>query len=260
MPKRPRPTTPARIVVVGATSAIASETVRILSERGPLEAHLVGRDAGRLQAVADDLVARSEGTTAVVHEIDVTDADAVGALAAALEALGPIRLVLVAQGSLVPQQLAQASLAAAKQSIMVNAVSVGLVAEAFASVLERQADAGARGGNLVVIGSVAGDRGRRANYVYGAGKGFVETYLEGLRHRLGPKGVKVLTVKPGPTDTPMTADRKAAGQRLTPVRSVAQGIAKAIGRSGTVYLPPQWRLIMFAVRNLPQPVMDRLDL
>ena len=112
-----------------------------------------------------------------------------------------------------------------------------------------------------MIGSVAGDRGRRSNYVYGAAKGLVERYLEGLRHRLAGTGVRVVLVKPGPTDTPMTAHLKSAGVRLAPVEQVAADIVRACDRGrAVVYTPAKWALIMAVIRNLPRAVFDRMDI
>ncbi|NQW51694.1 MAG: SDR family NAD(P)-dependent oxidoreductase, partial [Rhodospirillales bacterium] len=112
-----------------------------------------------------------------------------------------------------------------------------------------------------MIGSVAGDRGRRANYVYGASKALMDRYAQGLQHRFAGSGVKIVLIKPGPTDTPMTAQYKAQGRRLASVESVAQGTVDALERGTPIaYLPRKWQLIMFVVRALPDFIFNRLNI
>jgi short-subunit dehydrogenase len=115
-------------------------------------------------------------------------------------------------------------------------------------------------GSLVLIGSVAGDRGRKSNYVYGAAKGLVARYAEGLQHRFAGTGVKVILIKPGPTDTPMTAHLARKGARLAPVEGVAADILDAIDHGRSVaYVPAKWRLIMLVIRHLPRFLFNRLN-
>jgi hypothetical protein len=114
---------------------------------------------------------------------------------------------------------------------------------------------------LALIGSVAGDRGRKSNYVYGAAKGMVTRYAQGLQHRFTGSAVKVVLIKPGPTDTPMTTHLKAQGAKLTPVEDVAKGIVNAINREQAVaYVPGKWRLIMSVIRHLPGFVFNKLNI
>jgi hypothetical protein len=114
---------------------------------------------------------------------------------------------------------------------------------------------------LALIGSVAGDRGRKSNYVYGAAKGMVTRYAQGLQHRFAGSAVKVVLIKPGPTDTPMTTHLKAQGAKLTPVEEVAKGIVDAINRGQAVaYVPGKWRLIMWVIRHLPGFVFNKLNI
>ena len=116
-------------------------------------------------------------------------------------------------------------------------------------------------GALAIIGSVAGDRGRKTNYAYGAAKALVDRYAQGLQHRLAATQVKVVLVKPGPTDTPMTAHLKGQGARLASVESVAQQIVKAV-ESGkpVVYAPTKWWLIMTIIRLLPRAIFNKLNI
>jgi short-subunit dehydrogenase len=156
-----------------------------------------------------------------------------------------------------PQQTScQDDLTAAREALDINGLSPVLVAEAFAQRMSR-----ANRGTIALIGSVAGDRGRKSNYVYGAAKGLVARYAEGLQHRFAGTGVKVVLIKPGPTDTPMTAHLKAAGARLAPVDGVARDIVRGIGRgAATIYTPAIWRIIMLIIRHLPAFVFNKLNI
>ena len=112
----------------------------------------------------------------------------------------------------------------------------------------------------MVISSVAGDRGRQSNYVYGSAKAAVTTFLQGLRNRLHPAGVQVLTVKPGFVDTPMTSAFPKGPLWASP-EQIARGIHRAIQkRKDVVYLPGFWRLIMRVIREIPEAVFKRLSL
>ena len=139
---------------------------------------------------------------------------------------------------------------------MVNGVSPVLFAEALVQHKEK-----ADRGTLGLIGSVAGDRGRKSNYVYGAAKGLVTRYAQGLQHRLAGSAVKIVLIKPGPTDTPMTAHLKQDGGKLASVEQVAQQIVSGM-RQGkpVVYTPGKWALIMMIIRHLPQFVFNKMDI
>jgi decaprenylphospho-beta-D-erythro-pentofuranosid-2-ulose 2-reductase len=117
-----------------------------------------------------------------------------------------------------------------------------------------------RAGTIAVISSVAGDRGRGSNYVYGSAKALVTAFLSGLRQRLVKCGVTVVTIKPGFVDSPMTA-AFAKGPLWARPERIAAGIVRAIDRhSGTVYLPGFWRPIMWVIRTIPERVFLRLSL
>lgn len=244
-----------RIVIVGATSAIAHAAARLWAQQGA-ELFLIGRAGQHLAANAADLRVRG---AAAVHAY-VMDAvawtDHAPMLAAALEALGGIDVVLIAHGTLPDQRACESNPERLRAELETNGVSVCLLAQLFANHLA------ARGaGTLAVIGSVAGDRGRQSNYVYGAAKGLVARFLEGLRNRLTPAGVQVLTIKPGFVATPMTADFEQKGLLWAQPDSVAAGILKAIERRrDVVYLPCFWRWIMLVIRHVPERVFKRLSL
>jgi short-subunit dehydrogenase len=167
-----------------------------------------------------------------------------------------VQTVLIAHGSLPEQQACERDLAACRKALEINGLSPVLYAEAFA---RHMAETGQ--GTLALIGSVAGDRGRKTNYVYGAAKGLLACYAQGLQHRFAGTAVKVVLIKPGPTDTPMTAHLKAQGMRLAPVEAVAHQMVQAIdsGRP-TTYLPWQWGPIMFVIRHLPARLFNKLNI
>jgi decaprenylphospho-beta-D-erythro-pentofuranosid-2-ulose 2-reductase len=245
------------ILIYGATSRIAHECARVWARQGH-RLMLLGRDAERLAGVAADLRVLAGSNDAVafaaleisdeqVTRSRITDADA---------AVGGFDLALIAHGLLPDQAGSQRDPAQLRQAIEVNALSVAQLCEALAELFEAR-----RKGTLAVIGSVAGDRGRQSNYVYGAAKAFVERYCEGLRNRLYPAGVRVVLVKPGPTDTPMTQGMAARPGRLADPGDVAADIVSGIARGrNVVYTPGIWRWIMTIIRWIPETVFVRLKL
>lgn len=243
-------------VVIGATSAMAHECCRIWAERGPATFVLVCRDPARATPLADDLRARGADIQTVIETVDFQDPRAIQALARKTAANADIDTVLIAHGSLPDTQQCQQDLTACETALTINGVSPALFAEAFATVLQAAGQ-----GRLCLIGSVAGDRGRKSNYAYGAAKGLVERYAQGLQHRLAATGVKVTLAKPGPTDTPMTAHLKTQGARMASVESVAGQIVKGIDAGKpVVYAPGKWALIMLVIRLMPRFVFNRLDI
>jgi decaprenylphospho-beta-D-erythro-pentofuranosid-2-ulose 2-reductase len=242
------------IVIIGATSAIAEHCARLWAAPG-VSLTLVGRDAGRLGRVAADLRVRSPGGELKVKSGDLLDARAIRALADAIVQDGMPDRVLIAHGALPDQQACQRDLGAAFEALQVNALSPVLFAEAFAGHMEPH------GGVITLIGSVAGDRGRRSNYVYGAAKGLVTRYAQGLQHRLAGSGsrLRVVLVKPGPTATPMTAHLPQRG--LAPVEAVARRIVdgSAAGMP-VVYAPGKWGALMLVIRHLPAFVFNRMSI
>lgn len=253
------PTALPRILVIGATSAIAEHCARRWMERAPVDIHLVGRDLARLDAVAADLRVRNAQGSVTVHALDsaaFADPVAIAALVASLAAPAPIDVALVAHGNLPDQKACEADLALARDALEVNAISPALFAEAIAG---RMAASGR--GTLGLIGSVAGDRGRKSNYVYGAAKGLLARYAQGLQHRLAGSGVRIVLVKPGPTATPMTAALAAKGARLASVSEVADAIVAGMDAGKpVVYAPARWWLVMQVIRHLPRFVFNRMDI
>jgi short-subunit dehydrogenase len=242
-----------RVAVFGATSAMAQETVRLLAARGA-ELFLVGRDPAKLEAVAADARVRGARVTAAVADLDETGRHA-ALVDEAARALGAIDAALVAQGVLADSDAIDRDRRLAERVLVTDLLAPALLCEELAARLA------ARGqGTIVAISSVAGDRGRQSNYVYGAAKGGLSTYLEGLRNRLFRRGVHVVTVKPGFVDSPMTAHVPKNGL-FAPPAAVARAIVRAVeGRRDVVYVPGFWWAIMWAIRHLPERLFKRLSL
>ena len=243
-----------RVLIVGATSAIAEATARRFAADGDA-LFLAARNAERLQAIADDLRLRgaAKSETAVIEATDY--AVHAGLIERAQTALGGLDTLLIAHGTLPDQQACEASFETTRREIEVNALSVISLLTHAANRFEHQQQ-----GTIVVISSAAGDRGRQSNYVYGSAKATVTTFLEGLRNRLHRAGVQVLTVKPGFVDTPMTSDFPKGPLWAGP-EQIARGLHRAIQkRKDVVYLPGFWRLIMRVIREIPEPVFKRLSL
>jgi hypothetical protein len=245
-----------RIVIVGATSAIAEHCARAWLREQASDVVLCGRELARLERVAADLRVRSPASRIDSTLVDFEDPAAIESQVRAICEAGAPDIVLIAHGLLPDQAGCQEHLDVAWNALQVNGVSPVLFAEAFAGHLQR-----AGRGTLVVIGSVAGDRGRRKNYVYGAGKALVERYVEGLQHRFAASAVKVVLAKPGPTATPMTARLGERPRKLASVDLVARQIVDGARRgSPVVYTPPLWRWIMLVLRHLPRFIFNKLDI
>jgi short-subunit dehydrogenase len=243
-----------KILIVGATSAMAEACARLWAQRGD-QLFLAARNGAQLDTIVADL--RTRGAQKVDSKVfDATQFDQHAALLAdATAALGGLDTLLIAHGTLSDQARAQTDVDYALQEIATNGTSVvalmGLAGEQF----ERQGR-----GAIAVISSVAGDRGRQSNYVYGSAKALVSAFASGLRQRLAKKGVHVITVKPGFVDTPMTAHLKKGALWAKPDQ-VAKDIAQAVDQGKTiVYTPGFWRLIMLIIKHIPEFVFVKLAL
>jgi decaprenylphospho-beta-D-erythro-pentofuranosid-2-ulose 2-reductase len=244
------------ILIIGATSAIAQAVAqRYASEGGRI--FLVARDAARLDVLADDLKVRG------ALQVDTLAADMLEhdrhpeVIAAALDALPDLDAVLIAHGVLPDQEACQASAQQSMEMIDVNFLSSVSLLTPLANIFAERGR-----GTLAVISSVAGDRGRQSNYVYGAAKSGLDAFLQGLRNRLSKSGVHVVTIKPGFVISPMTDHIEGRGGPLwaTPDK-VAAGIVQAIEKDkDVVYLPGFWALIMFIIRNIPERIFKKLSL
>ncbi|MFZ0016409.1 MAG: SDR family oxidoreductase [Acetobacteraceae bacterium] len=247
----------ARIAIFGATSAIATSCARLwLSEGSSL--FLVARNPDKLQVLVDDLCVR-KGPAQVLAQAcaDLNDFERhEDLLAEARRALGGLDVLLVAHGSLPDQRVCELSVNATLDELRTNALSIISLVTLAANLFQT-----AGHGTIAVISSVAGDRGRQSNYVYGTAKGAVSLFLEGVRNRLSRSGVRVVTIKPGFVDTPMTAHLEKKGPLWAQPQTIARGIARAVnGRRDVVYLPGFWRWIMVIIRHIPEPIFKRMSL
>ena len=242
------------ILIIGATSAIAEATARRFAQDGD-RLYLVARNPDRLVAVASDL--KTRGATQVeIMVMDANDMDRHAELVAQAEAaLGGLDTVLIAHGTLPNQKACEASFETTLQEIQSNCLSVISLLTHAANRFEAQ-----KHGTIAVISSVAGDRGRQSNYVYGTAKAAVSTFLQGLRGRLFRSGVHVITIKPGFVDTPMTAGFRK-GLLWASSEKVGDGIHRGIQRKrDVVYLPWFWRWIMVIIRMIPESIFKRTKL
>lgn len=244
-----------RVLIIGATSAIATACARLWASEGS-EFFLVARNGARLEVTAADL--RGRGASAVsLHEMDATDVPAhSNMLQHCLEVLGQIDIALVAHGTLPDQKACENDVALTLSEFANNGLSVIALLTRLANQFEAQ-----RCGSLAIISSVAADRGRPSNYVYGSAKAAVSTFCEGLQARLFKVGVHVTTIKPGFVATPMTAGLALPGPLLAQPGQVAERIVSGIARRVPVlYTPAFWALIMWVIRAIPQPLFKRLNL
>ncbi len=243
------------LLIIGATSAIAEATARRFAATGA-RFYLVGRNAERLAAIARDLEIRS-GQPVLYESLDLDLLDQHPALLERVsQTFGGIDIALIAHGTLPDQNACQQSVTATLAAIHTNALSVISLTTLLANDFETRGR-----GTLIAISSVAGDRGRQSNYIYGAAKGMVSLFLQGLRNRLNSQGVQVITVKPGFVDTPMTAAFEKKGLLWAQPDQIAQGIVAAVGHGrNEVYLPWFWRWIMLVILHIPEGVFKRLRL
>ena len=243
-----------KIVVLGATSGIALEVQRQLAHQG-CELFLVARSPQRLANLRDDLLLR--GATAVLtYSADLALVQQhAGVFEFVRRSIPDFDTVLLAYGFMHTQKDSETSVDVLLEELQVNFVSATAILTLFGADLERR-----RTGCLAAITSVAGDRGRRSNYVYGSAKGALSLFLQGLRSRLHPVGVRVITIKPGPVQTPMT-DHLPNYARFADPEQVARDIVRALERRSpdVLYTPIVWRYVMTAVQQIPETVFKRLS-
>ena len=243
-------------IVVGGSSGIGAAVARALAAGGARVA-LVARRAGALEAVADEIRrVTADPARALVFPHDVTEGAAVPALVQRIgHALGGIDLLVYAAGVMPRIGVDQYDLGVDRAIIDVNVVG----AIAWCNVLAERFACGG-GGTIVGISSVAADRGRRGNPAYHASKAALDAYLEAVRNRVARNGVRVVTVKPGPVDTPMTKGMERLPLLVSAEDAAAELLAGAARGRQTVYVPRTWRPIMFLIRHIPSFVFRRLDI
>ncbi|GCE11430.1 short-chain dehydrogenase [Tengunoibacter tsumagoiensis] len=243
-----------KVLILGATSALAHEAARCFAKDGA-ELFLVARTESKLAVVANDLKARGARRVETglfdLNELDRHEA----LLNEAIAALGGLDMLLIAHGTLGDQRKCELSVAETLQELNTNFISVVSLLTISANYFEQQ-----RHGCIAVISSVAGERGRQSNYVYGTGKAAVSAFLQGLRNRLAKANVAVVTIKPGTVDTPMTAGMKK-GLLFARPDAVGQGIYQAMLKGkDIVYLPGYWRPIMLIIKSIPESIFKKLSL
>lgn len=240
-----------RVLILGATSAIASAVARRYADRGA-RLHLVGRSGEKLRALVESLALPPSTVSIDVADFcDLAGNDRV--IERALSTLGGIDVALIAHGELGDQLESERSANAAELVLRTNFVSVVSLLVPLANALEAR-----RQGTLGVITSVAGERGRPRNYTYGAAKGGLNIYLQGLRSRLYRSSVRVVTLKLGPVDTPMTRDHRKTILFAQPA-DVARDIERALDAgSPEAFVPAFWGAIMPLVRSAPERLFQLL--
>jgi decaprenylphospho-beta-D-erythro-pentofuranosid-2-ulose 2-reductase len=242
------------VMIIGATSAMASAVAREFARNGAA-LFLFARNQEKLETLANDLRVRG---ASVVHTaaFDAHDlASHERRLEQAVEILGDLDAVLIAHGDLPDQVDCQSTYEKTESALRCNLLSPVAFLTWLANYFEAR-----RKGNITVIGSVAGDRGRQSNYVYGTAKGGLATFLQGLRNRLAPAGVSVTTIKPGFVDTPMT-QHLPRGPLFAEAHTVGQRIHKAMLRGeSVVYTPWFWRFIMAIIQHIPEAIFKKMRL
>jgi len=243
---------PRRVLILGATSAIAQAVARVYASEGARLA-LVARNRQYLEVVANDLKVRG-ASSLWTETADLLDLARHATLVdQAEQALGGLDVALVAHGVLPDQAEAVADVRVAEACWRTNFVSPAALLEAVAHRMEEVGT-----GTLAVLSSVAGERGMARNYVYGASKAALTAYASGLGQRLATKGVRVVTVKPGPVGTPMTAGRVSRTGLLADVDDVGRRIHRGLERGwAVIYAPAYWRLVMAVIRLLPTWLFNR---
>ncbi len=248
------PAGPKRILVLGATSGIAEATSRLWAARGD-SLFLVGRNAEKLGAVAADLKTRGASYVGTaVADLDDTSKHP-ELLAHAVNSLAGLDIAFLTLGVLGDATEAERTFAEAGPILHTNF-------NAPASLLTWLANycAQRHHGTLAVLSSVAGDRGRKSNYVYGSSKAGLSAFTDGLRNRIDREGVRVMTIKPGPVKTAMT-EGMAGSAKFADVESVAATLVREIDKgTAVVYVPGVWRVIMAVIRLIPDRVFKKLDL
>jgi decaprenylphospho-beta-D-erythro-pentofuranosid-2-ulose 2-reductase len=245
---------PRRILVLGATSGIAEACIRLWANRGD-HLFLVARSSDRLAAVAAD--ARTRGAGYVGTAIANLDhlAQHPDLLAHAVNSLAGLDIAYIALGILGDQTKAERNFVDTAQIVHTNYTApVSLLTWLANHCAQRHA------GTIAVLSSVAGERGRKSNYIYGSSKAGLTAFVDGLRNRIDREGVRVITIKPGPVKTSMTAGMKG-NEKFADVNKVAAAIVKSIDRGDDiVYVPGQWRVIMAVIRAIPERVFKKLNL
>lgn len=243
-----------KVLIIGATSAIAEATAKLFAKQGD-RLYLLGRNKERLDTLSQDLTIRGADSVSW-GTLDVNQfEDHQSTIDKAHKSLDGIDIAFIAHGTLPEQKQCEQNFELALKELNTNAISVISLASKLANIFESQGQ-----GTIAVISSVAGDRGRQSNYIYGTAKGAVTIYLQGLRNRLFKSGVHVLTVKPGFVDTPMTREFDKGALWVKPDK-IAKDIYNGIQKNkNVIYTPKIWFLIMAIIKSIPEFIFKRMSL
>jgi short-subunit dehydrogenase len=243
-----------KIIIIGATSAIAEQTAREFAKKG-YNLYLIARNIDQLDIIQRDLKIRGAHQV-YTAPLDINDIEAhLLVLNKAFKKLGHVDIVLVAHGTLPNQNECQRDINTLRQELNTNALSTVLLLTDLANRLELQ-----KSGTIAVITSVAGMRGKQSNYVYTAAKSMVSTFLQGLRNRLYSRNIHVLDIKPGFITTPMTGHFNKGLLWVKPER-IAKNISDAVeSKKDVLYAPFYWRYIMMVICSIPEKLFKRLKL
>lgn len=241
------------VLILGATSAIARGTAAAFAARGD-DLYLASRDLEELKRIAADLHVRY-GVKVSYGLFDAAATDTHPAFfLAVLKEMQGLSGVVLAFG-LLGDQMAAREFNLAEKIIASNFTGAVSILSLCANYFEPY-----KHGFIIGISSVAGDRGRQSNYVYGAAKGALSLYLQGLRNRLFPSGVRVITIKPGFVDTAMTFGLPGLFLVATP-QTIGKQIVQTLNKSAdVVYLPSFWRYIMLIIKHVPEPIFKRMKM
>lgn len=242
------------IYVFGATSKIAEETIKNYAKDNACF-YLVGRDLSKIEIVKKDLIARGAEKVCIEtcdaldwgkHQTTIENAD---------RELGQLDLILIAHGTLPDNEGIRNNHIKVIEEFNINCTSIISLCTLASTYFEKKCK-----GTIAVISSVAGERGRQSNFIYGSAKSGVSAYLQGLRNRLYPIGIKVITIKPGMVDTPMTAKMKKGLLFANPT-TVGKQIYKGIniGRD-IMFVPGYWKYIMYVIKSIPESIFKKLKL
>ena len=253
-PTQATASTPKKILVLGATSGIAEATCRIWAEQGA-SLYLVARNQAKLDAVAQDLLTRGAAyVDTAVADLDDTDAHP-AMLAHAVNSLTGMDVAYLAHGILGDQALAEQDFNTAAQILHTNLMApVSLLTWLANYCVQRHI------GTIAVLSSVAGDRGRKSNYVYGSSKAGLSAFLAGLRNRVDREGVTILTIKPGPTRTAMTVGMPKSEKFADPNQVAKSIVAAVAAKKDQLYVPFIWAPIMLVIRSIPERIFKKLNL
>lgn len=244
-----------KVVIIGATSAMAAAVAKIYADQSS-RLFLVGRNTEKMTSISNDLKVRGADKVGI-FELDINDiSQHKSMLVAAEQSLEGIDIVLIAHGTLPDQKLCEQNVPIALAEFNTNAVNTIALLTEIANSFEQK-----KSGVIAVITSVAGDRGRPSNYLYGSAKAAVSTFLEGLRARMFKVGVHVLDVRPGFVATPMTQDLDLPKLLTVEPEIVANSIVKAINkRKDVIYTPFFWKCILMAIKSMPNFIFKRMSL